>query len=463
MGKLTAVMVKALRHDPAKGKRPLRFPDGDNLYLQVAAGGSKSWLLRYTLDGKAREMGLGSVGEPPDGVSLAEARKRAAAARAILADGRDPIEERQRNTRQQKAARKEEAVAEARTFRAVAALCIAAEAPGWKNKRTGLLWKSSLEKHAFPTLGDVPVAEIDRAKVREAIDGVWTTAPSIGRKVLRRIATVLRYAAAHGWRANDNPADARMLRHAGLPPLPGGRKQPSLPWARLPAFMKALDAMPGFAPLALRLVVLTALRSGEIRNARWSWLSFDGEPTLTVPGEMMKGKKSAEVLPHRVPLPPAALDVLARAYALAHGTSATPAALPRLAPLKRDALIFPSAKRDTPLSDMSLSAVMRRMNADRPEDALPPWRDADGREAVPHGFRATFSTWVDDTQPQEREAAEKALAHEVGNKVSGAYRRSDLFDRRVPLMRAWAEHCTRAPAAPASLAAARGRRAGGRK
>lgn len=467
MGKLSAVMVKALRHDPAKGKRPVRFGDGEGLYLQIAPGverngekrDTKSWLFRYTLHGKAREMGLGPVGEPPDGVPLAEARRRAAAARALLADGRDPIEERQRSTRQRQATRKAEAEADARTFRAVAALCIAAEEPGWKNKRTALLWKSSLEKHVYPTLGDVPVAEIDRAKVREAIDGVWTSAPSIGRKVLRRIATVLRYAAAHGWRANDNPADARMLRHAGLPPLPGGRKQPSLPWARLPAFMKALDTMPGLAPLALRMVVLTALRSGEVRNARWSWVSLDGVPTLTVPGHMMKGKKSAEVLPHRVPLPAAALETLARAYTLANGTAATVAELPRLAALMRDTLIFPSAKDDKPLSDMALSAVMRRMNADRPEDAPPPWRDADGREAVPHGFRATFSTWVDDTRPHEREAAEKALAHEVGNKVSGAYRRSDLFDRRAPLMRDWAAHCA---SAPASLAAARARRTAGK-
>ena len=145
--------------------------------------------------------------------------------------------------------------------------------------------------------------------------------------------------------------------------------------------------------------------------------------------------------PHRVPLSDAALETLARAYTEANGTPAKATDLPSLAPLMRDTLIFPSAKRTTPLSDMALSAVMRRMNADRPEDAPPPWRDADGREAVPHGFRATFSTWVDDTRPEEREAAEKALAHEITNRVSGAYRRSDLFDRRVRLMREWAAHC----------------------
>lgn len=463
MGKLTAVMVKALRHDPAKGKRPVRFGDGDGLYLQIAPGverngekrDTKSWLFRYTLHGKSREMGLGPVGEPPDGVPLAEARKRAAAERAVLADGRDPIEERQRTTRQRQATRKAASEAEARTFRTVAALCIAAEEPGWKNKRTALLWKSSLEKHAYPTIGDVPVAEIDRAKVRDAINEVWTSAPSIGKKVLRRIATVLRYAAAHGWRANDNPADARMLRHAGLPPLPGSQRQPSLPWPRLPAFMKALDTMPGLAPLALRMAVLTALRSVEVRTTKWSWLSFDGTPTLTVPGQKMKGKKSEEVKPHRVPLSPAALETLARAYTLATGTAAKSDDLPRLAPLMRDALIFPSAKRDTPLSDMALSAVMRRMNADRPEGEPAPWRDLDGREAVPHGFRGSFRTWVDDTRSEEDVAAEKALAHEVGNAVSGRYRHSDLFDRRITLMSEWAAHCTANAQAPGSVATIR--------
>jgi integrase len=216
--------------------------------------------------------------------------------------------------------------------------------------------------------------------------------------------------------------------------------------------MAALDQMPGLAPSALRLAVLTALRSGEVRQARWSWLSTDGTATLTVPGHVMKGKKAADVVPHRVPLSHAALEPLARAYAETNGTTANVADLPRLVRLARDALIFPSSRRTTPLSDMALSAVLRRMNADKPDDAPSPWRDADGRDAVPHGFRATFSTWVDDTRPEEREAAEKALAHEVSNKVSAAYRRSDLFDRRVVLMRDWAEHCIGVPLARGDVA-----------
>jgi integrase len=414
-----------------------RLSDGGGLLMVVKPSGAKLWIARVTVAGRRRDMGLGGF----PAVSLRQARDKAAVARKQTIDGFDPIAERERGTREREAQRRAVAEAEARTFRSVALACIKAEAPGWKNERTARLWQNSLERWACPTLGNMPVANIDRAVVRRAVDEVWRERPATARKVLRRIGTVLRYAAAHGWRGNDNPADARMLRHAGLPALPGGRRLPSLSWTRLPAFMAALDGMPGLAPLALRLAALTVLRSGEVRQARWTWLSFDGPPTLTVPGEIMKGKKAADVLAHRVPLSDAGLETLVNAYAEASGTVAKVADLPRLATLMRDQLIFPSARRTTPLSDMALSAVMRRMNGDKPEGAASPWRDPDGRDAVPHGFRATFSTWVDDTRPEDREAAEKALAHEISNRVSGAYRRSDLFDRRVTLMRDWADHC----------------------
>lgn len=429
-GNLDARTVDAAQ----KRERVYRLSDGGGLLLEVKPSGAKAWLVRLTVAGKRRDMGLG--GYPT--VSLKEARQKAEEARR-LAHGRvDPITERKKRERALAAAREAEKQAEGRTFKAVALRFIEAEGRGWKTAKTAVMWKGSLERWAFPALGKVPVAEIDRAAVLRAVEPVWTTRPATGRKVLRRIGAVLRYAAAHGWRANDNPADARMLRHAGLPALPGGRKQPSLPWARLPAFMGVLDTVDGLGALAVRLLILTGLRSGEVRNARWSWLSFDGVPTLTVPGEVMKGKRSADVLPHRVPLSDAALATLARAYAAAIGKPVAVAELPRLVALAGDRLIFPSRTMRTPISDMTLSAVLRRMNADRPDGMPAPWRDADGREAVPHGFRATFSTWVDDTRPEERAAAEKALAHEVDNKVSGTYRRSDLFDRRVILMRDWA-------------------------
>ncbi len=410
-----------------------RISDGEGLLLEVRPTGAKVWLCRLTVNGKRRDMGLGGYPE----TTLKAAREKARAARHQAKDGVDPIKRRDAVAAEAKTRREAATEAEARTFKAVALACIEAQSPGWKNGRTADLWTASLEKHAFPTLGAMPVADVDRAAVLRSVDRVWTSRPATARKVLRRIGTALRYAAAHGWRANDNPADARMLRHAGLSALPGGRKHPSLPWAKAPAFMKALDVMTGLAPLALRLCILTATRSGEVRGARWSELSFDGgTPVWTIPGERMKGKKSADVKPHRVPLAPQALAVLAQAYTTATGAGAKPSDLPRLAPLMDATLIFPSAKRDRPLSDMALSEVMRRMNAG---DGA--WRDLDGRKAVPHGWRATFRTWVDDTRPGEAEASEKALAHEDRNAVSRAYRRSDLLDLRTPLMAAWADHC----------------------
>ena len=187
--------------------------------LDVRPTGTKVWLVRITVDGKRRDVGLG--GYPL--VSLRTARQEAEKARRLAADGSDPIVRRGQDTAARKAALSAASEAEARTFKAVALACIKAQAPGWKSGRTADLWEASLTAHAFPTLGDMPVAAVDRAAVLRAIEAVWTSRPATARKVLRRIGTVLRFAAARGWRANDNPADARMLRHAGLSALPGGR------------------------------------------------------------------------------------------------------------------------------------------------------------------------------------------------------------------------------------------------
>ena len=418
-----------------------RRSDGGGLMIEVRPTGAKLWICRLTVDGKRRDMGLGGF----PALTLAKARAAALAATQAAKLGIDPIASRAAEQAERIAARKAASEAAERTFRSLTEKCIANLAPGFKNDRTADLWRTSLEAHAFPVLGDMPIADIDQTAVLRAIDGVWTSRPATGRKVLRRIGTILRYAAAHGLRANDNPADARMLRHAGLSALPGGRKHPSLPWARVPAFIKALDSREGLAPLALRLCILTAVRSNEVRCATWAEISCDGGAMWVIPGERMKLLRSVQPKPHRVPLSDAAVVTLLHAYRLATGTEATLDNLPKFATLRGNELIFPSRNQRTPLSDMALSAVIRRMNEGQPKDAPLPWRDADGRGAVPHGFRASFRTWVDDVRPQDGMAAESALAHEDGNKVAGAYRRSDLFDRRVPLMQAWADHCESAP------------------
>jgi len=434
-----ALTVKGL--NALKGReKPYRVVAGKGLLVVVKPSGAKTWIARIVIDGRRRDMGLG--GGYPD-ISLEQARERAKAARTAAREGDDPIRQARATKEVKRAQRTAEDTANARTFRAVAGLCIKAETPGWKSPRTAQQWASALARHIYPKIGDTPIADVDRTAVRDAIGDVWVSAPAVAKKTLQYVAVILRFAAANGWRANDNPADPKMLRYAGLAPLRGKQKQPSLPWAKVPAFYNALTKMDGVSALALRFLGLTALRSGEVRQARWAWLSFDGAmPVMTVPGEIMKGRKTADIAAHRVPLAPAVLRVLAEAYANAAGTEARIEKLAALAAMRGDALIFPSRKKDVVLSDMALSAVMRRMNAERPEGAPAPWRDGDGREAVPHGLRASFSTWVDDTRPHEREAAERALAHTIANAASAAYRRSDMLDRRITLMNEWAAHCT---------------------
>jgi integrase len=447
MGNLTDKAVKA-----AKPKaKPFRLSDAGGLLLLVRPGGRKSWVVRLTRDGRRMDAAIGGYPE----LSLAEARERAIEARRLAKDGLDPTIERDRRRREageaQRAAEATEAEARSGTFRVMTERCVATLAPSWRSARTAEIWLGTFERWLFPVLGDVPVARIDRAAVARAMADVWVQAPGLAAKLLQRVGAVLRFAVGHGFKADPGAASMKgLLTDKRLPPLPGERGHPSLPWERMPALMRALEAEAGLGPLALRLVALTALRSAEIRNARWSWLDFTGAPRLTVPGEHMKGRKADRQTPHAVPLPPQALDVLAAAFTLGTGSAATrPDELPALAALMGDRLIFPGSGGRV-MSDATLSAVLLRMNRDRPAGAPPPWRDRDGRAAVPHGLRASFSTWCDDSCPHEREAAERQLGHAVANRVSRAYRRSDLFERRVALMAAWADHCCSAP--PATVA-----------
>jgi integrase len=432
------------------GKRVYRLSDGNGLLLQVKPGGGKSWTVRLTQGGRRRDVGLGSYPE----IGLADARRLAIEARRLALEGWDPAIERDRRRREagkaQRAAEAAEAEALAGTFRLMTERCVATLAPSWRSARTAEIWLGTFQRWLFPVLGDMPVALIDRAAVARAMADVWVQAPGLAAKLLQRVGAVLRFAVGHGFRADPSAASMKgLLTDKRLPPLPGERGHPSLPWERMPALMRALEAEAGLGPLALRLVALTALRSAEIRNARWSWLDFTGAPRLTVPGEYMKGRKADRQAPHAVPLPAQALDVLAAAFTLGTGSAATrPDELPALAALMGDRLIFPGSG-DRVMSDATLSAVLLRMNRRRPAGAPPPWRDRDGRAAVPHGLRASFSTWCDDVCPHEREAAERQLGHAVANRVSRAYRRSDLFERRALLMARWADHCCPRPGAGA--------------
>jgi integrase len=423
-----------------------RLSDGAGLLLAVRPGGAKSWVVRVQAAGKRSDVGLGSFPE----IGLAEARRLATEARRLAREGLDPAAE--RDLRRHRAAEAQAVeIAKLReveqgTFATMLRETMTARAASWRSGRTAAIWEASFARHVLPALGAVPVAKIDAKAVADAFRAVWQSAPGLAERLLDRTGAVLKYAAARGFKAAPAAANMRELVRAGLlPPLKAGKRFPALPWERLPDFWRALEAEEGLGARALALLILTAQRSGSIRAARWGWLDFTGAPSLIIPAEAMKRRAEEDQGPHRVPLPAAALDVLARTFRVATGAPATAADLPAIAARTPEGLIFPS-NRATPLSDVTLLAVVRRMNGSTKPT---PWADRDGRPCVPHGMRAAFSGWIDDTRPGERETAERQLAHVIGNRASAAYRRGDVFERRARLMDEWAQHVTGAAAAAA--------------
>jgi integrase len=358
-------------------------------------------------------------------VSLAKARVIAAEARAGLRAGVDPI-----NYRQAKRAELVRAEAEAaeRTFKAAATALVESKKAGWRSAKHAAQWLATLEAHAFPVIGDLPVAAIGTDEVLRVLRPIWERIPETASRLRQRMEAVLDAARVKGWRTGENPA--RWKGHlAGELPQPRKvkriRHRPALAWQDIGRFMRALSERDGISAKALRFTILTAARTGEVRGMRWREVDLDVK-VWTVPGDRMKAARM-----HRVPLSPTALAVLADVRPL----------------MKRpDDLVFPSVRRNVALSDMALSEVVRRMNEGSEVGSPPRWRDAEGRAVVPHGFRSTFRDWAGETRPEGREVVEAALAHSIKDKAEAAYARSDLLEKRRILMTAWANHCGRAPA-----------------
>ncbi|MDE2582268.1 MAG: integrase arm-type DNA-binding domain-containing protein [Rhodospirillales bacterium] len=372
--------------------------DGGGLYLSVKGGG-RSWLFRHKRAGKTCWVGLGAF----PAVGLAAAREAAAAARRQLADGVDPLAAR----------RAVAAVADAQpvhTFADVAEAWLAAHAGSYRNAKHAAQVRTTLATYAFPTLGRMPVAEITTADVLGALKPVWNRAPETASRLRGRIEGVLSYAKALGWREGANPAAWRDNLDHLLPATSKVRRvehHAALPWQEMPGFMAALRQREGIGALALQFTILTAARSGETRGATWGEIDLAGA-VWTVPGERMKAGRE-----HRVPLSDAALAILADMALLRD-------------PKAGAALIFVGAKRGRPLSDMSLTAVLRRM--------------ARG-DLTAHGFRSTFRDWAGEATEFPRELAEAALAHTLRDRVEAAYRRGDALERRRVLMESWAAFC----------------------
>ena len=393
---LTPLAVKNLR-EPG-----LHFVgEVPGLAMQVLPAGGKTWVLRAVMNGRRRNMGLGGFPE----ISLADARTLARQARAKIREGIDPIEERRAVQSVQRSV-----AAKIMTFRKAAEGYISDHGAAWKNPKHRGQWEATLEAYVHPKIGDLAVTDVELAHVLDILRPIWTEKTETASRVRGRIEQVLDWATASGLREGLNPArwrghlDKLLAKPSKLKAERNRRldrdgHHQALPIDQAAAFMKRLRDAEGMGARALEFVILTAGRSGEVRGATWSEIDL-AAATWTIPGTRMKAGKE-----HRVPLSPPALELLK--------------GLPRMAGTD---LVFP-APRGGQLSDMTISAVLRRMQI----------------AAVPHGFRSTFRDWVSERTAYPGDMAEMQLAHTIGSKVEAAYRRGNMFERRRRMMIDWAE------------------------
>jgi integrase len=406
---LSALAVRNLK-EPG-----LHFVGGvAGLALQVLPTGGRSWILRVQVGNRRRDMGLGGF---PD-VPLADAKDAAREARRKIREGIDPIE----HAREAKSALKA-GVAKVATFREAAKDHLRRHLPSLKNVKHQNQWRNTLEAYAYPVIGDLDVRHVEIAHVLQILEPIWQTKNVTASDVRNRIELVLNSAAKRGGWDKPNPARWRGNLDAVLPRPSRVRKvkhHTALPIDELGAFMLRLRQAEGVGARALEFAILTVARSGEVRGATWSEIDLQ-QKTWTIPGARMKAGK-----PHRIPLSARAVELLE--------------ALPRVADSD---LVFPSS-RGRPLSENTLNAVLKRMKVD----------------AVTHGFRSTFSDWTAERTGYPDEVREMALAHTIGNKTEAAYRRGDLFDKRVRLMRDWAVFCEK-PSGSSKVVGIRDGAAGG--
>ena len=382
MGKLTAAGIKNL-------SRPGLHGDGGTLYLAVAPGGSKSWIQRVTIDGRRRDVGLG--GYPL--VSLAEAREAAFGNRKLARAGGDPLAEKRRDA--------------VPSFREAAHAVHEANMPRWRNAQHTVSWLQTLELHAFPILGDMPVDRIGREDVLGVLAPIWGVKQETARRVRQRVRTVLRWCQAHGYVEHNAAGE---LIDGALPSMPAVREHlRALPYADVPEALRIVEASGASlaVQLCFRYVVVTAARSGEARGASWGEIDTDGR-LWVIPATRMKGG-----VEHRQPLSDAAMATLEEARAIDDGSG----------------LLFPSpARPGHPLSDMAMTKLLRGVGlADR---------------ATVHGFRSSFRDWASENTNAEHTIMELSLAHRVGDSTERAYARSDLLAKRRVLMQTWADFVT---------------------
>lgn len=393
-----------------KSAKPGRHGDGGGLHLLVKESGARSWVYRFMLAGKSRDIGLGAAAGP-EAISLAAARDAAAALRLKVKAGVDPLAERHREAARALVEAQAAQVA-AVTFKAVAEAHIAANEDGWRNAKHRQQWGNTLATYVYPVIGNLPVAQVETAHVLSILEPIWKAKPETASRVRGRMETILDAAKARGYRQGENPARWRGHIAQILPArtrLSRGHHK-AMAYDALPAFMARLRGREAVAALALEFAILTATRTGEVIGGTWAEVDL-AKAVWTIPASRMKAAKE-----HRVPLSPRAVEILET-----------------LRPMGSQYL-FP-APRGGKLSGMAMSMLLRRMGVD----------------VTVHGFRSVFRDWAAECTGFAHEVCEMALAHVIGNKAEAAYRRGDLFDKRARLMADWAAYCASDGAAGAKV------------
>lgn len=369
-----------------------------SLYIR-RLNGSVSWVLRVLVNGRRQEIGLGAY---PD-VGLEEARDKCRDIRKQIASGADPLAEKRRAKQGNMAA-----AAKRMTFTECMGAYLEAHEDGWKNPKHRQQWRNTLVSYAVPVFGSLPVADVELAHVMRCLEPIWREKTETATRLRGRIEQILDWATVRGYRHGENPA--RWKGHLDKL-LPAKSKiaevvhHPALSYKEIHEFMLALRAMEGIAARALEFAILCASRSNEVRGATWAEIDLNARLWI-VPADRMKMKRE-----HRVPLSERAIELLK--------------SLPRIVGTD---LVFPGTKGT--MSDMTLTAVLRRMGRD---------------DLTQHGFRSSFKDWAAETTGHPIEVASMALAHGVGDKVEAAYRRGDLFEKRRRIMEDWARYCDTQP------------------
>ena len=398
----------ALTQLQVKNAKPGRHADGGGLHLLVKDTGARSWVFRFMLNGRSRDLGLSRCPEAlallkksgGEELTLSQARDVAAIYRLKVKAGIDPLEERE-NEAVEKAAAAQAAKAKAVSFKSVAETYIATNEAGWRNDKHRQQWRNTLSTYVYPIIGDLPVGDVATDHVLEIIEPLWKSKSETASRVRGRIETVLDAAKARGYREGENPARWRGHIAQILPArsrLTRGHHK-AMPYAEIPAFLTHLRAKQAVAALALEFTILTAARTGEVIGATWDEVDLE-KAIWTIPATRMKAGRE-----HRVPLSDRAVEILNS-----------------VKPLGRDRVFVGNKGK---MSSMAMAMLFRRM----------------GHDSTVHGFRSAFRDWAAECTGYPHEVCEMALAHTIENKAEAAYRRGDLFEKRRRLMADWTAFC----------------------